>query len=73
MNEIEEELLQLSFLQGVIKDEIKRREARKLASGLKRASFEEEKTFKGLDFSFNSRIRKKTIKDLSPCLFIEIK
>lgn len=69
----EEELSHLAFLQRMVQDEIERREARKLASRLIRASFEEEKTLEGFDFSFNPRIKKNTIKDLSSCLFIEKK
>jgi DNA replication protein DnaC len=57
----------------MVQDEIERREARKLASRLIRFSFEEEKTLEGFDFSFNPRIKKNTIKDLSSCLFIEKK
>jgi len=51
----EEELSHLTFLQLMIQDEIERREAKKLAQRLSRASFEEEKTLEGFDFSFNNK------------------
>lgn len=69
----EEDLSHIVFLQQMVQDEIERREARKLAKRLVQASFEEEKTFEGFDFSFNAKIRKNVVKDLSTCLFIEKK
>jgi DNA replication protein DnaC len=69
----EEELGHLTFLQLMIQDEIERREAKKLAQRLSRASFEEEKTLEGFDFSFNNKIKRSLVKDLSTCIFIEKK
>jgi DNA replication protein DnaC len=69
----EEELSHLVFLQQIVQDEIERREARKLAKRLTQASFEEEKTLEGFDFSFNNKIRKNIVRELSTCLFIEKK
>ena len=69
----EEELPHLNFLQMMLQDEIERREARKLTKRLSRASFEEEKTIEGFDFSFNPKIKRSLVKDLSSCLFIEKK
>ena len=69
----EEELSHLTFLQLMIQDEIERREAKKLAQRLSRASFEEEKTLEGFDFSFNNKIKRSLVKDLATCIFIEKK
>lgn len=69
----EEELGHLSFLQLLVQDEIERREARKLAQRLSRASFEEEKTLEGFDFSFNPKIKRSLVKDLATGIFVEKK
>jgi DNA replication protein DnaC len=69
----DEELLHLEFLQRMVQDEIERREAKKLEKRLRSASFEEEKTLEGFDFSFNPKIRKSFLSDLSTCLFVEKK
>ena len=61
----------LEFFQLVIQDEIERREAKKLNLRLSRASFEEEKTLEGFDFSFNPKINPKVVRDLCRCIFIE--
>ena len=69
----EEELDYISFLQLMVQDEIERREARKLAQRLSRASFEEQKTLEEFDFSFNPRVKRPLIRNLARCLFIEKK
>jgi DNA replication protein DnaC len=69
----DEELAHLEFLQRMVQDEIERREAKKLEKRLLSASFEEEKTLEGFDFSFNSKIRKSFVSELSTCLFVEKK
>ena len=66
----EEELDYLSFLQLMVQDEIERREAKKLAQRLSQASFEEQKTLEGFDFSFNPKIKRPLIRNLARCLFI---
>ncbi len=53
----EEEFDHLEFLQVMIQDEVERREAKKLAQRLSRASFEEQKTLEGFDFSFTALIK----------------
>jgi DNA replication protein DnaC len=67
----EEEFDHLTFLQVMVQDEIERREAKKLTQRLSRASFEEEKTLEGFDFSFNPTIKGSLVKHLATCLFIE--
>jgi len=69
----EEELPHLEFLQRVVQDEIERREAKKLMNRIKSACFEEEKTLEGFDFTFNPKIRKSQMSELSTCLFVEKK
>jgi DNA replication protein DnaC len=66
-----DELSHLAFLTLVVQDEIERREAKKLAVRIQKASFEEEKTLEGFDFTFNPKIKRGTITDLATCLFIE--
>ena len=69
----EEELPPLTFLQLMIQDELERREVRKLARRLAKASFEEEKTLEGFDFSFNSKIKRALIQELATGLYLEKK
>jgi len=57
----------------MVQDEIERREAKKLAQRLSRASFEEQKTLENFDFSFNPKIKRSLIRNLARCLFIENK
>jgi DNA replication protein DnaC len=63
----------LEFLGLLIQDEIERREAKKFNLRLSRASFEEEKTLEGFDFSFNPKLNAKLIRDLGNGTFIERK
>jgi len=69
----EEDYDHLTFLQVMLQDEIERREAKKLAQRLYRASFEQEKSLEGFDFSFNPKIKRALIKNLATCLFVEKK
>ncbi len=66
-----DELSHAAFLTLVIQDEIERREARKLAVRIQKASFEEQKTLEGFDFSFNHKIKRGVVTDLATCLFVE--
>jgi DNA replication protein DnaC len=68
-----DELSHLAFLTLVVQDEIERREAKKLEVRLQKASFEENKTLEGFDFTFNPKIKRSVITDLATCLFIERK
>jgi len=63
----------IEFLQLLVQDEIERREVKKLNLRLSRASFEEEKTLEGFDFSFNPKLNAKLVRDLGNCSFIEKK
>ncbi len=66
-----DDLSHLAFLTLVIQDEIERREAKKLAVRIQKASFEEEKTLEGFDFAFNPKIKRGAVTDLATCLFVE--
>jgi len=68
-----DDLSHLAFLTLVVQDEIERREAKKLAVRIQKASFEEEKTLEGFDFAFNTRVKRGAVTDLATCLFIEKK
>jgi hypothetical protein len=61
----------LDFLQLLVQDEIERREGKKLSVRLTKASFEEEKTLEGFDFTFNLKVNHKLIRDLATCAFVE--
>jgi DNA replication protein DnaC len=67
----EEDYDHLTFLELMVQDEIERREAKKLAQRLSRASFEEQKTLEGFDFAFNPKIKRSVITNLATCIFIE--
>jgi DNA replication protein DnaC len=66
-----DELSHLAFLSLVVQDEIERREAKKLVVRIQKASFEEEKTLEGFDFTFNPKIKRGAATDLAICLFVE--
>jgi DNA replication protein DnaC len=68
-----DDLSHLAFLAFVVQDEIERREAKKLAVRIQKASFEEAKTLEGFDFAFNPKIRRGAMTDLATCLFVEKK
>ena len=63
----------VDFLEIILEDEIERREAKKLDLRLRRASFEEEKTLEGFDWTFNATISESQFWDLAACHFIERK
>ena len=66
-----DELSHMAFLALIVQDEIERRETRKLAVRIQKASFEEQKTLEGFDFSFNHKIKRGVVTDLATCLFGE--
>jgi len=63
----------IEFLTLLIQDEIERRNQARLATRLRRASFDPTKTLESFDFSFNPTINSKEIYDLATCHFIEKK
>ena len=70
---IEDKLAYTEFLALLISDEVARREQKKLALRLRRASFRGEKTLENFDFGFNTSINKALIMDLATCRFLEEK
>jgi DNA replication protein DnaC len=61
----------LEFLQLLFQNELERREAKKLRLRLQKASFEQEKTLEGFDFSGTPKLNPKRVRDLFTGLFIE--
>lgn len=70
---IERKISYIEFLTLLVQDETERRNQARLASRLRRASFDPTKTLETFDFSFNPTINKKEIYDLATCHFIEKK
>lgn len=59
------------FLSMLLNDESERRENKKITGLIKNAGIANDKTIENFDFSFNSSINSKTIKELATCHFIE--
>lgn len=70
---IERKISYIEFLTLLVQDETERRNQARLASRLRKASFDPTKTLETFDFSFNPTINKKEIYDLATCHFIEKK
>ena len=68
---IEEKLAYTQFLALLLQDEMARRDNRKFATRLRRASFRNDKTIEGFDFSFNHEIPVSLVMDIATCRFIE--
>jgi len=70
---IEGKLAYSEFLALLVQDEVARREHKKFALRLRRASFRGEKTLENFDFSFNPSLNKALILDLATCRFLDEK
>jgi DNA replication protein DnaC len=70
---VEEKLAYTQFLALLLQDEMARRENKNFSARLRRASFRNEKTLEGFDFSFNPEIPISLVMDLATCRFIEEK
>jgi len=70
---IEDKLAYTEFLALLVSDEVARREHKKFARRLRRASFRGDKTLENFDFAFNPRVNKGLILDLATCRFVEEK
>jgi len=66
----EDNLSHEEFLLRLFCDEMERREAKQLKSRLNKAAFEHAKTLEDFDFTFNPKIPKSKIVDLSTCNFL---
>jgi DNA replication protein DnaC len=67
---VEDNLSYEEFLLRLFCDEMERREAKQLKQRLNKASFEHAKTLEDFNFSFNPKIPKIKVIDLSTCTFI---
>lgn len=67
---VEDELPHAEFLLRLLTDEVERRDAKQLDARLRKASFEHRKALEDFDFTFNPKIPKTKIIDLSTCGFI---
>jgi DNA replication protein DnaC len=70
---IEGKLAYCEFLALLVQDEVARRDHKKFALRLRRASFRGEKTLENFDFSFNPSLNKALILDLATCRFLDEK
>ena len=70
---IEGKLAYSEFLALLVQDEVARRDHKKFALRLRRASFRGEKTLENFDFSFNPSLNKALILDLATCRFLDEK
>ena len=66
----EDDLSHGEFLLRLLADEVERRDAKQLDSRLRKAGFEQHKTFEDFDFTFNPKIPKMRIVDLATCGFV---
>lgn len=68
---IQQKLSYVEFLALLIEDEVERRSQKQLALRLRRATFRNDKTLEGFDFSFNPTINRQQVLDLASCAFVE--
>ncbi len=68
---IDDQILPGEFLVRLLRDEVERREAKQLATRLRKAAFEHNKTFEEFDFAFNDRVPRDRLIDLATCGFVE--
>ena len=67
---VEQKLSHIEFLTQLVTDEVERREQKKLATRLRRAAFQGEKTIEGFDFDAVPMLNRQWILDLNTCNFI---
>lgn len=67
---VEDDLSHGEFLLRLLTDEVERRDAKQLDLRLRKAGFEQRKTFEDFDFTFNPKIPKMRIVDLATCGFV---
>jgi len=66
----EDTLAPTEFLVRLLRDEVERCESKQLASRLRKANFENERTLESFDFVFNPEIPKARVIDLATCSFL---
>ena len=67
---IDEELSYPDFLYRLLVDEIDRRESKQLSLRMKRARFEQHKSFEEFNFRFNPQIPRQRLIELAGCQFV---
>lgn len=67
---VEDNLSHNEFLYRLLADEVERRDAKQLEQRLRRANFEQQRTFEDFNFQFNPDIPKNKIIDLATCQFV---
>ena len=67
----DDETSHASFLLQVLTDEVERRQGKQLDTRLKRAQFDQQKTFDDFEFAFNGKIPRSKLMDLATTKFIE--
>jgi DNA replication protein DnaC len=67
---VEQQSSFVDFLTTLLQDEVERRAQSKLRLRLRRAAFDPTKTLESFDFSFNPKLNKAQIFDLTTCQFI---
>jgi DNA replication protein DnaC len=67
---VDDDLPHAEFLLRLLTDEVERRDAKQLDTRLRKASFEHRKSLEDFDFTFNPKLPKTKIIDLSTCGFI---
>lgn len=68
---VDDDLPHEEFLYRLLHDEVERRDARQLSMRLRRANFENAKTFEEFQFTFNPKIPKHKLIDLATCSFVQ--
>jgi DNA replication protein DnaC len=66
-----ENLAPSEFLLRVLTDEVERRDAKQIDGRLRKANFENQRAIEDFDFSFNPKVPKTKIMNLSTCAFID--
>ena len=64
-------LAPVEFLHRLLCDEVERRDAHQADVRLKRANFDQMKTFEDFEFSFNPQLPKAKIVDVATCVFVQ--
>jgi len=67
---LSDEVAHSEFLVRLFRDEVERRDAKQLATRLRKANFEHAKTLNDFEFAFNPSVPKADIIELATCAFV---
>ena len=67
---VDDSVAHSEFLVRLLRDEVERRDAKQLATRVRRANFEHAKTLEDFDFAFDPKLPKAKVIDLATCGFI---